>query len=557
MVFLIVKLVFSNFWRYCFCSLSYNFAAFLFWMVVPLCANDLNATNWDLAVINAINFFSRFFFSWFGGPLNNKFPGWFLARVGAFVYIIACVILVFFHDKLWYLWTMGVMYGLSYSLYWIPIQTSISRESKAGNAEFWLGLFSSSWACGQAFGYLAGAFLFSLLGIVEAISISIASLSLVLFFYPCWEGPSVCGFDMQIKKGSKTIDKNDDGYIVINGSDTTNEENNSETNTENSGSSPTVEVAVEPENETTNEENQDNDENEVLTNEPNVKDNSKGIFWVMGKKERKRLRIRTMRYIVPSFVCCTACYGNMLTYGSQYFNRMYGTKDGYFPFMEGQEGRYDMFIGVFFFIIYMMYCFGMTAFAKFKFLFFNRAISNFFLIISIVMNFICGSVSNWITQLVCAVVLGLCGAYSFTNLLTTTSRLSMLTSNISSIYVGLQESITYNLVAFALPLIVGPLSDSVGDYRIPMFGCSILGVVLFAFSEVATALYDFIVIRKCDKKDAQQVVQLYEEIIQNNKASELMTNDNYLIYCREQMLTPKQSKVLYEKLLTIDNDLKE
>ncbi|KAL7721623.1 Major facilitator superfamily (MFS) profile domain-containing protein [Entamoeba marina] len=514
----ILKIVLSNFWRYCFCSLAYNFAAFLFWMVVPLCAKELDASNWDLAVINAVNFFSRFTFSWGGGPLNNLVPGSILARLGALVYVIACVILIFFHDKLWYLWTMGVMYGLSYALFWIPIQTSISRESNAGNAEFWLGLFSSSWTSGQALGYLAGAFLFSLLGTEEAISISICSLSLIFIFYPCWETKRVCGIDMSLdskkEKSGESLALND-----------------------NEVSDEGIDI--------------DGDKEIENIEDPNTVNNPKSILWNMGKYERKRLRIRTMRFIVPSFVCCITCYGNLLTYGSQYFNRIDGTKDGFFPFMAESEDRYDIFIGVFFFTIYMMYAVGMITFAKLKFLFFNRAIAYYFMVISIIMHFICGTVSNWITQMVCAVILGLCGAYSFQNLLVTTSRLSMLTSNVSSIYVGLQESLTYNLIAFALPLIAGPISDAAGDYRIPIFGCAVVGVLLLVLSELSIIFYDFVIMRKMDKRDVHQVGLLVNEILEQERVDELLSDDEFLKLCRQQMLTPKQVEVLHRKLFEI------
>ncbi|KAL7713166.1 hypothetical protein QTN25_009229 [Entamoeba marina] len=289
---------------YCACSLIYNFGAFLFWIVVPLCATNLDASNWDFAIINAINFGSCFVLSWVCGFINNYIPGSILARIGVVVYIIACVVLMFVNDNLWILWIMAISYGISYVLFWVPIQTSISRESNAGGAEVWLAIFSGMWTFGQALGYLAGAFLFTKLGIEQALAISIASLVIVFIIYPCWEGDSPFGIDLSLKKK-------------------------------------------------TDEELEDHDDKKKK-NQP--------ILWKMGKKERRRMKKRTLKFLVPSFLCCIACYGNLLTYGSQYFNRIYDTKDGYFPSMEGEDDRYDIFIGVFFFTIYMTYTFGLFIF---------------------------------------------------------------------------------------------------------------------------------------------------------------------------------------------------
>ncbi|ELP94217.1 hypothetical protein EIN_186440 [Entamoeba invadens IP1] len=485
MVHILVKYLLSNFYRYCACSLLYNFGAFLFWIVVPLIATKQNATNWDLAIINAINFGCCFLLSWVCGFINNFLPGWLLARIGVAIYIAACILLMFINDNLWILWIMGVMYAFSYVLFWIPIQTSISRESTAGDAEFWLGIFSGMWTFGQALGYLCGAFLFTKLGIVQALSISIASLVIVFVIYPCWEGSTIFGVDLGWEQKEKK-DKKKKNLPVI---------------------------------------------------------------WQMGKTERARLKKRTMQFLIPAFVCTITCYGNLLTYGSQYFNRIFDTKDGYFPSMEGEDDRYDIFIGVFFCIIYLMYTVGILAVAQMKLLFFNRGLMYFFMIVSIINHFICGTVSHWIAQLVCAIFLGLCGAYSFQNVLITTSRLSMLTSQISSIYVGLQESLTYNLVAFSLPLIVGPISDKLKDYRIPMYGCAIVGVASLLLSETSWQIFDIFIIRKMDKEDANQVITLCDDIIANQKAESYINNPGlYNQFCRDNFLTPKQVSVLMARL---------
>ncbi|EDR29968.1 hypothetical protein EDI_346140 [Entamoeba dispar SAW760] len=496
MVFILFKYILSNFWRYCACSLLYNYAAFLFWLVVPLVATKQDASNWDLAIINAINFGCCFLLSWVCGFINNFLPGWLLARIGVLIYIAACILLMFINDNLWILWIMGIMYAFSYVLFWIPIQTSISRESTAGDAEFWLGVFSGMWTFGQSLGYLCGAFLFTKLGISQALSISVAALVIVFIIYPCWEGSIVCGKDLSYNKVKNTEEMTEEELKK---------------------------------------------EEEKKKKEP--------IIWKMGKNERAKLKKRTMQFLIPSFVCCITCYGNLLTYGSQYFNRIFDTKDGYFPTMKDDDDRYDIFIGVFFCTIYFMYTIGILTVAQFKFMYFNRGLMYFFMIVSIINHFICGVVSHWIAQLLSAVFLGLCGAYSFQNVLITTSRLSMLTSNISSIYVGLQESLTYNMVAFSLPLIVGPISDSLNDYRIPMFGCAIVGVVSLFISEISWQLFDIFIIRKMDKKDVQQVIDLCEQILNDGYAQKFIDNPNeYHQFCRDNWLTPKQIDVLFSRL---------
>ncbi|KAL7713167.1 hypothetical protein QTN25_009230 [Entamoeba marina] len=182
-------------------------------------------------------------------------------------------------------------------------------------------------------------------------------------------------------------------------------------------------------------------------------------------------------------------------------------------------------------------------------MFFNRAIAYYFICLSVIMHFVCGTVSNWIAQLVSAVVLGLAGAYSFQNVLVTTSRLSMLTSNVSSLYVGLQESLTYNFIAFSLPLIVGPISDSAGDYRIPMFGCSVVSVICLVLSEISCQVYDFFIIRKMDKEDVKEVVQISDDLIESGQANEMIEDsEKYNLFCREHTLSLVQMKVLLNRL---------
>ncbi|ELP83734.1 hypothetical protein EIN_469380 [Entamoeba invadens IP1] len=483
MVHIVLRFLLSNFWRYTVCSLLYNFGAFLFWIVVPLLATQQGATNLDLAIINAVNYGSCFLLSWLCGFINDQIAGWILVRIGVVIYIAACILLMFVNNNLWILWIMAIMYAISYVFFWVPIQCSISRESDPVDADFWLGVFSGSWTFGQAVGYLCGAFLFTKLGVVQSLSISIASLSLILFLYPCWEGTTVFGVDLNWKKKTSEQQKERIGVIT------------------------------------------------------------------MGKKERHRLKKRMMQYLVPAFLCSIGCYGTVLAYGSQYFNRVYGTKDAFFPSMKDSASKYDIFIGVFFFVVFLMFTIGFISVANFKFLFFNRWNMIVFLIISTAVHFIAGAVSNWIVQLVCGMMMGFCAAYASQNLLVTTSKLSLLTSRMSSVYVGLQESLTFNLVAFALPLIVGPISDALNDYRVPMFGCSVVCVLAICMLEVIWQMYDILVIQKMDKEDKMRVDVLFNKITTTQKCSILSRNgEEFEKYSRANWFTWKQYNLMTKKL---------
>ncbi|ELP84448.1 hypothetical protein EIN_167730 [Entamoeba invadens IP1] len=535
MVNVLIKIVLSNFWRYCASSLLFNFGAFLFWIVVPLIATRQGASNLDLAIINAIDYGAMFLLSWVCGFINNYLPGWLLARAGVLIYIFACLLLMFINDNMWILWIMSFMYSFSYVLFWIPIQTSISRESSASDADFWLGIFSGTWTFGQSVGYLCGAFLFTKLGITQSLSISIASLVIILFIYPCWEGSTVFGIDLTLEK---TNHKSEDKKEVLN-----KEIELAESHDENKVIEETLKEKKEMQQSPNNSENASN----VIETE-DVKNKPLKLI-VMGKKERRRLKKRMMQYLIPTFFCSIGCYGTLLSYGSQYFNRIYGTKDSFFPSMKDDPGRYDMFIGVFFCVVYIAFTIGFINFARMKYLFFNRWSMLIALLICCVNHFICGSISNWIVQLICAIMFGLCGAFASQNILNTTSKLSLLTSQISSLYVGLQESLTFNLVAFLLPLIVGPISDKLNDYRIPMFGCSFLGAISVVMCELTWQIYDFVIIQKMDKEDVSKINKLFENIINTDNVKILIDDKNkYNKYCRTHWLTWKQIKVLKSKL---------
>ncbi|ELP93705.1 hypothetical protein EIN_432570 [Entamoeba invadens IP1] len=413
MVNIVLCVILSNFWRFCASALLYNFAAFLFWIVVPLIATKQGASNLDLAVINAIDYGCMFMLSWACGFINNTLPGWLLVRISSVIYIAACILLMFINDNLWILWIMSIMYAISYVFFMIPIETSISRESDPSNADFWLGIFCGTLFFGQALGYICGAFLFNQLGVTEVLIICIVSLALLFLIYPCWEGTKFKGIDFSIKTGKDAQVKEKEMDVVLS-KDKLLTKSNSKSSSE----------EKEPEN--------------MKNDEKTIKQTDNGII-VMGKIERRRLKKRFMQYLIPAFLCSMCCYGNLLSYGSQYFNRVFGT-DAYFPIMENDTGKYDKFIGVFFCAVYISFAISVVSFSKMKYLFFNRWTMLFFMTTALINHFIIGAVSNWIVQLIGGIMEGICAAFSAQNVLVTTSKLSLLTSRISSIYVGVQES---------------------------------------------------------------------------------------------------------------------
>jgi len=273
-----------------------------------LVAANVEATNTELAAINCLNFFSSSVLSLVFGFVNKKVPGHIIARIGIAIFILMCILLWIVSNKLWMLFVLSIIYGFTYSMFWVPLMNSVSKEGEGQT--IYLCLFSFTWTIGQALGYIVGTFLFTKLGIGSALGFSIAIFIIVLIIYPCWEPHNKVAKFFSLKEDKEKEDK----------------ENKDKENKE-------------------NKDNKDKDNKDKENKDKDKEEERKPVarmMWRMGPEERKRLRLRVFQYVFPAAFCAMACHGTVLTYGTQYLYTISGTEDGYFPTEKYDPSKYDI-----------------------------------------------------------------------------------------------------------------------------------------------------------------------------------------------------------------------
>src|SRR6185436_14816289 len=115
-------------WRYCLAGLLFNWATFLFWIVVPVRALDFKASSTELALLQTASSAVYVLNSLFSGGLSDRISRALLARLSVAIAIVAFVVAVG-AGSLLALFLIVPFMGFACSVYWPSIQGALGAEA--------------------------------------------------------------------------------------------------------------------------------------------------------------------------------------------------------------------------------------------------------------------------------------------------------------------------------------------------------------------------------------------------------------------------------------------
>lgn len=170
-------------WRYCLAGLLFNWAAFLFWTVLPARALEFRASSTQLALLQTASSVVYVLNSLFSGGLSDRISRTLLARLSILIAAGACALLVF-AGSLWGLFLIVPLMGFACSVYWPSIQGAVGAEVGPARLEKALGWFSVSWSIGKTVGFVMGGLLTDAFSAASALWMAVGSALPILVLYP-------------------------------------------------------------------------------------------------------------------------------------------------------------------------------------------------------------------------------------------------------------------------------------------------------------------------------------------------------------------------------------
>ncbi|HEV3026223.1 MAG TPA: MFS transporter [Planctomycetota bacterium] len=170
-------------WRYCLAGLLFNWAAFVFWTVLPIRAVEFKASSTQLALLQTASSIVYVLNSLFSGGLSDRVSRALLARVSVVIAVGACVLTIS-AGSLGALFLIVPLMGFACSVYWPSIQGALGAEAGAARLEKALGWFNVSWSVGKTLGFVMGGWLISAHSSNRTLWMAAWSALPVLFLYP-------------------------------------------------------------------------------------------------------------------------------------------------------------------------------------------------------------------------------------------------------------------------------------------------------------------------------------------------------------------------------------
>jgi MFS family permease len=170
-------------WRYCLAGLLFNWATFVFWVVLPDRALGFNASSTQLALLQTASSVVYVLNSLFSGGLSDRVSRALLARLSILVAAGTCALLLCAASYVGLLLIVPLM-GFACSVYWPSIQGAVGAEAGPARLEKALGWFNVSWSIGKTLGFVVGAWLLTALSWRSAVGMAVVSALPILFFYP-------------------------------------------------------------------------------------------------------------------------------------------------------------------------------------------------------------------------------------------------------------------------------------------------------------------------------------------------------------------------------------
>lgn len=179
----------QNFWRYCVSGFVQNFSQYYYWILIPLVAEDLGASAFELGVIQCLGSLVYALVSLgIGAALVDRVRSGVLARVAFTLFLVACGIALTAR-RVWPLFIAVLVSGTGNAFYWGPVQNAVGREAGA-DCDTKTARFSVFHALGKSIGYVLGGFLKGSVGATASFVADMVFAGTQLVFVPLGDPPA-------------------------------------------------------------------------------------------------------------------------------------------------------------------------------------------------------------------------------------------------------------------------------------------------------------------------------------------------------------------------------
>ena len=267
--------------------IAFSSAAFLATTNIVNYKNGFN--NLRLGLFTALFHFFACISAWCENWLQLKVPGSILARIGMLavlvtnivaVCIVVCVDNV---DTVNYIFlALSAVHGFGVGFYELPAKKLVLHQYEPGVMERYIGFYQACKSFGMAVGFLSVGFSFPNPYTTESGDLHVACIPLYVSFLLLVLCLVIFPFT-------------DSGIFLTLGTDLTKE-----------------------------------DLRQTFDGQLEV--------YSMGKKERRRAKLRTVQYLIPSSLASIVCMSAFFMYATQYLRHIDGTVDGFFP--QAKTHRY-------------------------------------------------------------------------------------------------------------------------------------------------------------------------------------------------------------------------
>ncbi|ELP84283.1 hypothetical protein EIN_065480 [Entamoeba invadens IP1] len=173
-----------NLTTYCVSAFCLNFSVYFFWLIIPIMMRDLGASPMEIGLVAAVAFTAQGFMAPVCGRLADKLPPETMARFGACLHCLTSLIIAMVYiteTKTIPIYFICLIQSLGLAMYWSPTEALVGNESYAGGESKNISMFSMSFACGKAVGFLSAGTLYGLIGQTYSLYLACAEAFLLFF----------------------------------------------------------------------------------------------------------------------------------------------------------------------------------------------------------------------------------------------------------------------------------------------------------------------------------------------------------------------------------------
>ncbi|KAH3763610.1 major facilitator superfamily protein [Pelomyxa schiedti] len=162
----------------------YNVSAWQWWVSLPILADQLSATAFELGILETCTCLSYAIASPAVSSLVLKLaPSVVVVRIGIGLFLLACVCISLLLKSVWNLYIFAALVAAAEGFFWPVVNLAVGEEAPAGRMEREVLYFCISWGVAKTVGFLFGGTLAGQLS--ERALIPVACLlAVVLFIFP-------------------------------------------------------------------------------------------------------------------------------------------------------------------------------------------------------------------------------------------------------------------------------------------------------------------------------------------------------------------------------------